>query len=43
MKKSIKCSNCGFEGLMECWKSIENNKINCKCPNCKYTFGNYKE
>jgi predicted RNA-binding Zn-ribbon protein involved in translation (DUF1610 family) len=38
LKENKKCPNCGFEGLMGCWKTMETNDTLSKCPNCKFTF-----
>jgi hypothetical protein len=37
-----KCPNCDYEGLMECLTVTETTGTYCKCPNCKFTFGNNK-
>ena len=39
LKESRKCTNCGYEGLIECWKPVKSTGTNYKCPNCKFTFG----
>ena len=43
LKETKKCPNCNYECIMECWKAMAIDEIYCKCPNCKFTFGNPKK
>ena len=43
LEKQKHCPNCGFEGLMVCWKTLGLDDVYFKCPNCKFTFSNKKK